>query len=182
MTRLLTILSLIFGIGLTPALAADDPAKGSPLRLMLTESAPGSMSTEQYCLLVFSDRSFHAERANRKQGKDRDRKVFEGQVSEADWNALAAIVDTKEFREMKVSHAAPPPVIENSHPYTISVIREKGYQNVEFLTSDSMKPYEHQVKPLLQWWKSLRGSRMSESKGSPDARCSPDSDKSIFSY
>jgi hypothetical protein len=135
MTRLISILTLVFGIGVASS-AAGDHAKP---RLMLTESAPGTMSSLQYSLLVFPDRSFHAERATRKSGRDRDRNAYEGQLSESDWSSLTAILDAKDFREMNVLRSAAPLIVENSHPYTISVAREKSYQNVEFLTNESMK-------------------------------------------
>jgi hypothetical protein len=182
MTRPMTILCVVLGIGLAASAGPNEPAKSAALRLLLSEVQPGSMATEQYCMLVFADRHFHAEKANRKTGKDRDRKVYEGQLSEADWNALGGILDNKEFRELNVPPSVSPLVVENSHPYTISVAREKGFQNMEFLNNKSRKPYESQLKPLLQWWKSLRSAHMLESKAPPDSRCSLDSTHAIFSY
>ena len=168
-------------MGFSLCAGQTQPKTDRSLRLMMTESQPGTMSTEQFCILVFTDRTFHAEKANRKMGKDRDRRVYGGRVAEVDWNALEPILDAKEFRDIKVSRSAPPLMIENSHPYTISVAREKGFQNMEFLNTDGIKPHERQVKPLLQWWKSFR-AHMSESKELPDVRCLPDSNKGIFSY
>lgn len=181
MTRPMTILSVVLGIGLAANPGSSEPAKGADLRLMLSEVQPGTMATEQYCTLVFADRHFHAEKANRKMGKDRDRRVYEGQLSEADWTALEGILDSKQFRELKVPVTVPPLVIEDSHPYTISVARENKFQNMEFLDSKSLKPYESQVKPLLQWWKSWRGTRLPESNAAPDNRCVLDKTHAVFS-
>ena len=180
MTRPVTILYIVLGIGLASHAGSSEPAK-STLRLMLSEVQPGTMATEQYCMLVFADRHFHAEKANRKMGKDRERKVYEGELSEADWSALGGILDSKEFREVKVPPTMAPLVIQDSHPYTISVAREKGFQNMEFLNKKSLEPYESQLKPLLQWWKSLRNANMPASKAPPDNRCSLDSTNAIFS-
>jgi len=177
----MTILYVVLGIGLAANAGPNDPAKGTPLRLLLSEVQPGTMASEQYCMLVFADRHFHAEKANRKMGKDRDRKVYEGQLSEAGWNELGAILDSKEFRELKVPPSMAPLVIEDSHPYTISVAREKGYQNMEFLTRKSRQPYESQLEPLLRWWKSVRGGHKSASNAPPDSRCALDSINAIFS-
>jgi hypothetical protein len=181
MARPMTILCVVLGIGLAASAGQNEPAKGTALRLLLSEVQPGTMASEQYCMLVFADRHFHAEKANRKMGKDRIRKVYEGQLSEADWNALGGILDSKEFRELKVPRTEPPLVIEDSHPYTVSVARGKGFQNMEFLTKQSLQPYEPQVKPLLQWWKSVRSARMPESTVSPDSRCTLNSTDAIFS-
>lgn len=181
MTRPMTMLCVVLGIGLAAHAGSSEPTKGADLRLMLSEVQPGTMASEQYCTLVFADRRFHAEKANRKMGKDRDRKVYEGQLSDADWNALQGILDSKQLRELRVPLTMPPLVIEDSHPYTISVARENKFQNMEFIDNKSLKPYESQVKPLLQWWKSWRGTRLPESNTPPDSRCILDKTHAVFS-
>jgi len=177
-----TILCVLLGISLVSANAGPtQPAESTALRLLLSEVQPGVMGTEHYCMLVFESRHFHAEKASRKLGKDRERKVYEGQLSGADWTVLEGILDRKEFREMKVPRSEPPLVMEDLHPYTISVAREKDFQNMEFLTEKSLRPYEPQVRPLLQWWKSLRSAHMAESTAPPDSRCTLDSTGAVFS-
>ena len=114
-------------------------------------------------------------------GKDRTRKVFEGQLSDADWNALGGILEDKGLRELVVPQGMTPLVIQDAHTITISVARDAKYQNMEFLDNKSRKPYESQLKPLLEWWKSLRGGRMAESKAPPDPKCSLDSTHAVFS-
>ncbi len=180
MTRSMTILSFVLAIGLAASAGSNETAKGAALRLLLSEVQPGPMATQQYCMLVFDDRHFHAEKAERKLGKDRERKVYEGQLSDTDWNALIAILDTKEFRELKVPPSGALLVIQNAHPYTISVAREKEFQNMEFLTQESLKPYESQVKPLLRWWKLSRSGHMVESNAPVDSRCSLSNDNAVF--
>ncbi len=181
MRRPMIVFSVVLGVGLAANAGSNEPAKGAALRLMLSEVQPGTMATEQYCTLVFADHRFHAEKANRKMGQDRDRKVYEGQLSDTDWNALDGILDSKEFRELKVPLTMLPLVVENSHPYTISVARENKFQNMEFIDNKSLKPYESQVKPLLQWWKSWRGTHLPESSAAPDDRCVLDKTLAVFS-
>ena len=101
-------------------------------------------------------------------------------MSDADWNALGAIIDSKEFRELKVPPTVPPLVMQDTHPYTISIARDKNFQNMEFLDQKSLKPYEAQVKPLLQWWKAFRGKNTTMSAASPDAHCQLDRSHSVF--
>ena len=60
MTRPMTILYVVLGIGLAANAGPTEPAKGAALRLMLSEVQPGTMASEQYCMLVFADRRFHA--------------------------------------------------------------------------------------------------------------------------
>jgi hypothetical protein len=176
------ILSVVLGLGLAAHGGSAEPAKGAALRLVLSETQPGTMATEQYCMLVFADRRFHAEKANRKMGRDRERKVYEGELSEADWNALGGILDSKQFRELNVPLILSPLVIEDSHVYTISVARESKFQNMEFLDNKSRKPYESQLKPLLQWWKTTRSAHMPESNALPNSMCLPDKTHGVFSY
>src|SRR5271163_1777586 len=178
--RHVRLLAFLMGLGLATIPASAQPPKPRALRLLLNEVQPGAMSTEQYCTLVFADRRFHLEKATLHHGKDSERKVYEGELSETDWNALSGILDSQGFRDLKVPQGVAPLVMEDSHPYTISVAREGNFQNMEFLNGKSMKPYESQIKPLLQWWKSLRGRRMPES-GAADTRCVLDNSHPVVS-
>src|SRR5215813_4051745 len=138
---MITRLKLLCMLALLPSAVAQsnhavDPAR---VRLLISEVQPGSMASEQYCTLVFASRRFHFEKADRKVGKDRDRKVYEGELPEADWNALENILDNKDLRELKVSQDVMPMVVEDAHTYAISVDRNGTYQNMEFLNSKSRK-------------------------------------------
>jgi len=62
------------------------------------------------------------------------------------------------------------------------VARGNEIQNMEFLDKKSRKPYDAQLKPLLEWWKSVRNRRMPKSDASPDSRCALDSSHGIFAY
>jgi hypothetical protein len=179
MKRSIAFLFLL-GLGLTATTGSSQPPAPAPLKILLNEVQPGVMSAPQYCTLVFSDRHFHTEMADIKQGRDFDRKVYEGPLSDADWSALVAIIDSQSFRDLKVPRTVPPLVMQDTHPYTISVARDKNFQNMEFLDNKSLKPYESQVKPLLQWWKSFRGRRAPESSSPPNTRCALDSTHAIF--
>jgi hypothetical protein len=177
-----TILGFLLGAGLAAASGSDQPpARASRLRLLLSEVQAGTMASEQYCALVFADRRIHFEKATRKLGKDRDRKVYESQLSEADWNTLNTILDDKGLRELRLPEGVPPLVIEDAHTIAISISRDTKYQNMEFLNNKSRKPYEEQLKPLLGWWKSQRGGHMAASTAAPDPKCSLDSTHGVFS-
>src|SRR5437667_4301364 len=135
MTRqMITIFCAVLGLVMMMTADSNRAAHdGAPIRLLLSEVQAGTMASEQYCTLVFANRHFHSEKATRKMGKDRDRKVYEGELSEADWNALGGILDNKGFRDLNVERTVSPLVIEDAHTYTISVARETKYQNMEFL-------------------------------------------------
>jgi len=177
------ILFVCFVLGVVLAASAESnrPAKPASVRLMLSEVQAGATQAQQYCTLVFADRHFHYERASLHHGKDLERKIYEGEFSESDWNALAGILDSKDFRKLNVPRGVAPLIMQDSHVYTISVARDTNFQNMEFLDNKSRKPYEPQLKPLLVWWKSFRGGHMAESKATPDVRCSLDSEHTVFS-
>lgn len=169
------------GLGFLACPGFSQPPTQSPLRVFLNEVQPGVLSAPQYCTLVFDDHRFHSERADIKQGRDSNRKVYEGQLSDADWNSMIAVIDSKAFVDLKIPAYVPPPVMQDTHPYTISVARGDSFQNMEFLDVKSLKPYEPQVKPLLQWWRTMRGRRIPESSTPADARCALDKTHAIFS-
>jgi len=180
MKSVMTIISVLLGMSLVAGAGSSEPTKGGALRLLLSEVQPGVLSSEQHCMLVFDDHQFHAELAHRKRGKDEDREVYQGQLSDADWNALNAILDSKQFRDLHVQRSVQALVVQDPHPYTISVSREGGFQNMEFLTKESLKPYESQLKPLLQWWKSSRNFHRDPSNAAADTRCSLSDTNGIF--
>jgi hypothetical protein len=183
MIRLIITVCIVMGLGLNlMAGGSNESVSDASLRLLMSEVQPGTMSSEHYCMLVFSDRRFHAEKANRHLGKDRERAVYEGKLTEADWNALAEILDNKDFRSINVQPTVAPLIVEDAHSYAISVGRNAQFQNMEFLNNKSLKPYETQLKPLFAWWKSVRSRRMEKSEAPPDRKCALDSTHGVFSY
>jgi hypothetical protein len=170
----------LLGLAFATTASSGQQAAHAPLRLLLNEIQPAAMASPQYCTLIFDDHHFHSEKADIKRGKEADRKVYEGELSDAEWNSLIAIIDSHEFRDLKVPRTVPPLVMQDTHPYTISVARKSEFQNMEFLDNKSLKPYESQIKPLLQWWKSLRGRRVQESSAPDDPHCALDTTHSVF--
>jgi len=180
MTRPITFLFLL-GLGLAAVAASGQQPKQGAIKLFLNEVQPGGLSSSQYCTLVFADHHFHSEKADIKKGQDTSRKVYEAQLSDSDWNSLVAVIDSKEFTDLKVPRTVPPLIMQDTHPYTIGVARGNDYQNMEFLDKKSLKPYEPQIKPLLQWWKSLRGEHTPESSAPANPQCALDSTHAVYS-
>lgn len=181
MKRLAFLLSVLVLLPLSTLAGSDAASDPKSIRLMLSEVQPGSMSAEQYCTLVFGDRSFHSEKASRHHGQDTERKVFEGQLSEEQWTSLSGILDAKDLKDLKIPATVPPLVMQDTHPYAISIARDGHFQNFEFIDSKSLKPYQGQMKPLLQWWKSLRAQRTPPSGAPASERCALDNSHAVFS-
>jgi len=182
MTKWRLMVCVLLGAALPGKSQVTGAKEESPVRLMLSEVQPGSMSSERYCMLVFTDRRFHAEKASRSGGKDQERRIYEGDLSAADWNALDGILESDGFRKLNVPPGYVPLALQNAHFFTISVKREKGFQNMEFPDDNSRKPYESQLKPLFQWWKAIRSRRMAVSEAPVDSRCTLDTSHGVFSY
>jgi hypothetical protein len=182
MIRGYLILCIFLGVAFSGNGQTQETKKGAPLRLLLSEMRPGSMSSEQYCMLVFDDHHFHAEKAILSNGKDRERKIYEENLSDADWNTLNRILENDGLRKLNVKPGYAPLAMQGVHPLAISVRRETEFQNLEFADDSSRKPYDAQLKPLFQWWKTTRSRRMPVSEAPVDSRCTPDSSRGIFSY
>src|SRR5712671_577077 len=95
-------IAFLLVLGLTATAGSAQAPTSAPLKIFLNEVQPGVMSAPQYCTLVFANRRFHSEKADIKQGRDTDRKIYEGQLSDNDWNALVAVIDSPGFRDLKV--------------------------------------------------------------------------------
>ena len=169
---------LLFAL-LLPALAS--PRGEAGVYLFMSEIQAGSLQSQQYCAVVFQDRKFHLEKAARHRGHDIERKIYEGELSEGDWNNLAKILETKDFRELDVPRSVAPLVMQEPHVLAISVARGPKFQSMEFLDNKSRKPYEPQLKPLLEWWKSFRTKRILPEAADPDPRCATDNAHGVYS-
>jgi len=176
------ILCILLGAALFGNGQTQETKKDASLRLLLSEVQPGTMSSEQYCMLVFDDHHFHAEKVILSKGKDRERKIYEGNLSDTDWNTLNGILENDGLRKLNVKPGYGPLAMQGVHPFAISVRRETEFQDLEFVDDSSRKPYEAQLKPLFQWWKSTRSRRMAVSEGPVDSRCTLDSSHGVFSY
>src|SRR5215471_15003540 len=115
------ILCVVLGVAVPGNCQASGGRQEAPLRLLLSEVQSGVMATEQYCMLVFTDRHFHAETATLRIGKDQERRVYEGDISDSEWNALDGILESDGFRSLKVPAEYVPLTVQGAHFFTISV-------------------------------------------------------------
>jgi hypothetical protein len=53
------------------------------------------------------------------------------------------------FRKLNVPPGYVPFTVQSAHFLTISVRREKEFQNMEFMDDNRRKPYDSQLKPLV---------------------------------
>ncbi len=150
-------------------------APKATFEVRISDFKSGSMASEQRCLLVFADRKYHFESAAHRGGRDLRRDVYEGELSQADWDQLSNVLDTKELRELSSPPSAATVIVENLDALTLTVKRgPDAYQNLEFLTKRSRDPYRAALKPALEWWKGFLRKRLTPSGAPPSPYCSLD--------
>src|SRR5258708_5106669 len=120
MTRTIAFLLVL---GLTAPAGSGQAPANAPLKMFLNQVQPVVMSAPQSSTRVRGGRRFHTEKADIKQGRAPARRIYEGQLSDSDWNALVAVSDSPGFRDLKVPQPVPPLVMQDTHPYTISIAR-----------------------------------------------------------
>src|SRR5215469_7127196 len=108
MIRYSSMILALLTVTLAFLAGAEEPPQASVLRLLFSEVQAGAMASEQYCALVFVDRRFHYEKASRNVGRDREREIYEGQLSQTDFDTLMSILDSKDFRDLNVPQEAAP--------------------------------------------------------------------------
>src|SRR5512138_2049663 len=100
MKRLLLFAALLF---LTFVAAnAGDEKKAPAIVARVSEVKPGSVTTDHRCVLILPDHRFHLERATRKRDKDLMRKVYEGQLTQPEWDELIGILNAADFKALAV--------------------------------------------------------------------------------
>src|SRR5579859_7839578 len=119
MSRLPAYFCALLMLALSEFVGSPEAATNRDIFLFMSEIQAGSLQSQQYCALVFEDHRFHYEKASRRHGRDLDHKIYEGELSEADWNTLSAVLNANEFRDLKVSGAVPPLVMQEAHIFTI---------------------------------------------------------------
>ena len=138
----------------------------------------GVMASTQRCALIFADHTFHFEHADVHRGKDLKRKVYDGTFTPAEWDALMAVLDAKPLHDLNVP-PQPTMVVEDLDLFSMNVWRGDYYQNLEFLDKNSRKPYQSTLKPVLHWWKSFVGRKMTEG-AKPSPHCANSQENMIF--
>lgn len=158
---------------LAAAMPLSPQSKSPPSVLArIGEVTPGQMVSEETCAIVYLDGSYHSERIGRKINERPTVDVYEGLLKAADLSQLHALLEAKEFQELK---SPEPPtrglVIEDLHLLQITVPRARGVQDVQYLTRASRKGDEPILKPLLKWWKGFRAHLSSPVKNGTRNRC-----------
>ena len=114
------------------------------------------MGTNEMCVLIYLDGRYHAERTYRKQDEPTEKEVYEGSLSADDMQKLDHLLDAPELRALKSPLAPRRIMVDDLHLVQISIARQEGIQELRYETDAIRKHDDARLKPLLEWWKSLR--------------------------
>jgi hypothetical protein len=140
-------------------------------RLRLTEARSGIMGTNEICVLVYLDSRYHAERTYRKLDEPTDKEVYEGSLGPEGFQRLNQILDAPELKSLK-SPAEPRRImVQDMHLVQVDIARPEGIQELHYLTDAGRKHDNAVLKPLLEWWKTLRSHYPAPSPEGKMTRC-----------
>ncbi|HTT22142.1 MAG TPA: hypothetical protein VMG82_24655 [Candidatus Sulfotelmatobacter sp.] len=128
------------------------------------------------CVLVYPDGKYHMERNFRgmtNSASNTDTKVVLDTLPEADYKALRAVLDDGEFVAIKTGELSQDKMGKEMDTLLVSVPREHEVQNIAFNNADERKPFEKDLKPLLNFLKNLQKRKAPVAKTEKSNNCEP---------
>ncbi len=153
----LCICSLAFILVLLPALwASDQQAVGTttvPYLLRMERLRSG----QDVCVLVQRNGQYHLERLH-----PYGIRVFEGKLPNGALAALESLLMKDRLLRLQQSDIDVPLITGDLDNLFVSVLRPDHWQNLEFSSAESRKPYEEFLNPLLKWLDDLQKEKAKE--------------------
>jgi hypothetical protein len=125
------------------------------------------------CVLVYPDGKYRLERSFQPStGGALDMRVYLDQLPEADLKQLQAALDDHDFQGIHTPerHGG---IIQDLDQLTVTVPRERAFQNIDFENAGQRKPYEKSLKPLLNWMKDVQKRKVKVAKEERSDNCQP---------
>ena len=153
----LCICSLGFILVLLPALwASDQQAVGTttvPYLLRMERLRSG----QDVCVLVQRNGQYHLERLH-----PYGIRVFEGKLPNGALAALESLLMKDRLLRLQQSDIDVPLITGDLDNLFVSVLHRDHWQNLEFSSAESRKPYEEFLNPLLKWLDDLQKEKAKE--------------------
>jgi hypothetical protein len=112
-------------------------------------------SDQDVCVLVRRDGHYHLERLHRY-----GIRVFEGELPSGALGSLENLLTKDRLFQLQQSDI--PHTTADMDQLFVSVLRPAHWQNLEFDSAESRKPYEEFLNPLLKWLDDLQKERAKE--------------------
>jgi len=121
------------------------------------------------CVLVRRDGQYHLERLH-----PYGMGVSEGKLSNGELASLETLLTKDRLFQLQQSDLAGPNAAENLDKLFVSVLRPGHWQNLEFDSARSRKPYEEFLSPLLKWLDDVQKKKAKKmTEGSSRNNCLP---------
>ena len=114
-------------------------------------------SDHDVCVLVRRDGQYHLERLH-----PYGIRVFEGELPNGALGSLEALLTKDRLFQLQQSDIAVPHTTGDKDQFFVSVLRLPHWQNLEFDSAESRKPYEEFLNPLLKWLDDLQKEKAKE--------------------
>ena len=124
---------------------------------------------EAVCVLVSDDGNYRMEKLFRSKNE-----LYVGTISGEALTELQRLTGVDPLPTLSQRDIHTPLVADTFDELDLAILRERGWQQLKFLSPDSRKPYKESLDPLLRWFQTLQKERPGANKidGSP-SRCAP---------
>jgi hypothetical protein len=153
--RCICVLAFVFVVLPTPW--ASDQQAVTPATVPYLLRMERLLSDQDVCVLVRRDGQYHLERLN-----SSGIRVFEGMLPNAMLESLENLLTKDRLFQLQQSEIAAPLTTRDQDKVFVSVLRPAHWQNLEFDSTESRKPYEEFLNPLLKWLDHLQKEKAKE--------------------
>lgn len=121
------------------------------------------------CLLIYPDGKYRFERERQEWDEKRPTThVFEGQIDADSLGKLRQIVNSPDFRAVRVIPEGN--MVRSDETYNVDILRADGLQRF-MVTDDTRRQYNKALKPFIDWEHSLEKRKTPETKGAASNGC-----------
>src|SRR6266478_4592722 len=151
------ICSLAFILALSPALWASDQQAVWTTAVPYLLRMERLRSDQDVCVLVQRDGQYHLERLH-----PYGIRVFEGKLPNGALASLESLLMKDRLLRLQQSDIDIPLITGDLDNLFVSVLHRDHWQNLEFSSAESRKPYEEFLNPLLKWLDDLQKEKAKE--------------------
>ena len=153
----LRICTLAFILALLPSLRASDQQAVGTTAVMYLLRMERLRSDQDVCVVVQRDGQYHLERLH-----PYGIRVFEGKLPSGDLASLESLLMKDRLLRLQQSDIDVPLITGDLDNLFVSVLRPDHWQNLEFSSAESRKPYEEFLNPILKWLDDLQKEKAKE--------------------
>ncbi len=148
---------IAFILAVLPTSWAGDQQAVAPVTVPYLLRMERLRSDQDVCVLVRRDGQYHLERLH-----PYGIRVFEGELPNGALGSLENLLTKDRLFQLQQSDIAVPHTTGDMDQLFVSVLRPAHWQNLEFDSAESRKPYEEFLNPLLKWLDDLQKEKAKE--------------------